>query len=79
MRIGSELVSGLIVGFGIGWLLDCAFETKPLFIIIFFLAGGVAGILNVMRAANEHFKNVDTKCDENDTAEENQPGRKDED
>lgn len=52
-RIGVELVAGLVVGGGIGWLLDSAFGTMPLFLILFFFIGSAAGVLNVYRAARQ--------------------------
>ena len=52
-RIGIELVAGLVVGGGIGWLLDKLFGTLPLFLILFFFLGSAAGILNVYRAARQ--------------------------
>ena len=48
-RIGAELISGVIVGAGIGYLLDILFGTRPLLLIIFLFLGGVAGFLNVYR------------------------------
>jgi ATP synthase protein I len=51
LRLSSEFVAGIIVGAGIGWLLDRAFGTSPWGFIAFFLLGFVAGVLNVMRAA----------------------------
>lgn len=50
-RLSSEMVAGIIVGGGIGWLLDRAFGTSPWGFIAFFLLGFAAGVLNVMRAA----------------------------
>lgn len=50
-RIGTELVSGLIVGVGIGWFLDNWLGTKPWMMVIFIFLGGGAGISNVYRAA----------------------------
>jgi ATP synthase protein I len=52
-RIGVELVAALAVGGGIGWLLDRWFGTLPLFLIVFFVLGAIAGLLNVFRAAKE--------------------------
>ncbi len=49
MRVGVELVSALGVAMAIGWGLDHWLHTTPLFIIIFILFGGAAGILNVWR------------------------------
>ena len=48
-RIGTELLAGLIIGAGIGWTVDQWFVTTPLFLIIFFILGGVAGIYNLWR------------------------------
>src|SRR5262249_30121527 len=52
-RIAILLVAALLVGGGIGWLLDHWFGTTPLFLIIFFFLGAGAGMLNVFRAAKE--------------------------
>jgi ATP synthase protein I len=49
MRAGSEFVSAVIVGLGIGWVLDRALHTNPAFLIVFFLIGVAAGIWNVIR------------------------------
>jgi ATP synthase protein I len=52
-RIGVELVAALAVGGGIGWLLDHWLGTLPLFLLVFFVLGAVAGLLNVFRAAKD--------------------------
>jgi ATP synthase protein I len=57
-RFATELVVALVVGgglgFGVDWLFGhFGFHTRPVFIIVFFVAGAAAGIRNVMRAANE--------------------------
>jgi ATP synthase protein I len=49
LRAGSEFVSAVIVGSGIGWVLDRALGTKPAFLIVFFLIGVAAGVWNVIR------------------------------
>lgn len=51
-RIGTELVAGLVVGVGIGWLLDYWLGTKPWLMVLFFFLGSGAGILNVYRAVS---------------------------
>ena len=51
-RLGTELVAAVAVGTIIGFILDNWFDTKPWFIIIFFLIGVIAGILNVIKVAN---------------------------
>ena len=52
-RLGTELVAAVAVGTIIGFILDNWFDTKPWLIIIFFFLGAVAGILNVIRTANQ--------------------------
>jgi ATP synthase protein I len=49
LRAGSEFVSAVILGLGIGWVLDRALHTNPVFMIVFFLIGVAAGIWNVIR------------------------------
>jgi ATP synthase protein I len=43
----------VIVGTIIGFILDSWFDTKPWLIIVFFFLGSVAGIYNVIKAANK--------------------------
>lgn len=49
MRVSVELVAALAVGVAIGWGLDRWLGTMPLFLVIFVLLGGAAGIMNVWR------------------------------
>ena len=49
MRIGTELVAALVIGVGIGLLLDNWLGTKPWFMLVFFILGSTAGIFNVYR------------------------------
>ena len=51
MKVGSEFVAGVIVGFVIGYTIDRLFGTSPWGMIVFLLLGFAAGTLNVMRAA----------------------------
>jgi ATP synthase protein I len=51
LRLATELVAGVGVGGVIGWGLDRAFGTSPLFLVLFLIFGAAAGILNVMRTA----------------------------
>ena len=53
-RVATELLAGLIVGAGLGIMLDNWMETKPLFMIICFLIGGFAGIYNLWRQVAGH-------------------------
>jgi ATP synthase protein I len=49
LRVGVELVSALAVAVAIGWGLDHWLHTLPLFLIVFVLLGGAAGVANVWR------------------------------
>jgi ATP synthase protein I len=51
VRVGVEMVSALVVGVGIGYGLDLWLGTKPWFLVIFFLLGSAAAIMNVYRSA----------------------------
>jgi ATP synthase protein I len=50
-RLSSELVGGVLVGAGLGWLIDRLLGIAPWGFIVFVLLGFVAGVLNVMRSA----------------------------
>jgi ATP synthase protein I len=50
-RLSSELVGGVLVGAGLGWLIDRVLGISPWGFIVFLLLGFVAGVLNVMRSA----------------------------
>ncbi len=52
-KLGTELVAAVAVGTIIGFILDNWFGTKPWLIIIFFFLGAAAGMLNVIRTANQ--------------------------
>jgi len=51
LKLGSEFVAGVLVGFGIGWLVDQGLGTSPWGLIVFVLLGFGAGTMNVMRSA----------------------------
>jgi ATP synthase protein I len=50
-RLSSELVAGVLVGAGLGWLIDRVLGVGPWGLIVFLLLGFAAGVLNVMRSA----------------------------
>ena len=52
-KLGTELVAAVLVGTIIGFILDTWFDTKPWLIILFFLLGSIAGILNVIKVAKK--------------------------
>ena len=58
-KLGTELVSAVVVGAIIGFILDSWFDTKPWLIIVFFFLGTAAGILNVIRTAKQMQKKED--------------------
>lgn len=52
VRIGTDVLAALIVGGGLGWLVDTyLFPSGPWGLVIGLLFGMVAGILNAYRAA----------------------------
>ena len=51
-RFVSELVAGLIVGGGIGWLLDEWLNTSPWLFIVFIVIGMIAAFWNMIRLAS---------------------------
>ena len=51
-KMSTELVSAVVVGTIIGFILDKTFGTKPWLILIFFV-GVAAGIINVVKSAKK--------------------------
>lgn len=51
MKLSSEFIAGIVVGAGLGWLIDRMAGTSPWGLIIFLFLGFGAGVLNVLRAA----------------------------
>ncbi|MER3423589.1 MAG: hypothetical protein C4293_10490 [Nitrospiraceae bacterium] len=52
VRIGTELLASVIVGGGLGWLVDTyLFASRPWGVVIGLILGVIAGILNAYRAA----------------------------
>lgn len=50
-RVFVELLAGVLVGGGLGWLLDQQFGTRPWLLLAFLLLGIAAGFWNVIRTA----------------------------
>ena len=48
-KISTEIIASLIVGVGIGLIVDNYLGTKPFGLIIFFILGAFAGFLNIYR------------------------------
>ncbi len=57
-KMSTELVSAVAVGTIIGFILDTWFDTKPWLILIFFLVGVIAGIMNVFKSAKKMQKKI---------------------
>ena len=53
LKMSTELVSAVLVGTIIGFILDNWFGTKPWLILIFFFVGVIAGIMNVIKSAKK--------------------------
>lgn len=51
LRVTVDLVAGIAVGTFVGWLLDGWLDTRPWFMIVFFMLGAAAGFRNVIRTA----------------------------
>ncbi len=51
MRLAFDLLAGVVIGVGLGLLLDYWLGTKPWLLIVFFFLGAGAGMLNVYRTA----------------------------
>jgi ATP synthase protein I len=50
-RLTTEMAAALVVGAGIGWLMDSWLGTGPWGMLVFLFVGFVAGILNAYRTA----------------------------
>ena len=48
-KISTELIAALVVGVGIGLIVDNYLGTKPFGLILFFILGSFAGFLNIYR------------------------------
>lgn len=55
-RVGTELLSGVLVGAAIGYVLDRMLGSKPWLLVVFMFFGGAAGVINVYRFAKSEEK-----------------------
>ena len=51
LKMGTEFVAAVFVASFIGFYVDKWLETTPIFILMFFIIGSVAGIFNVVRSS----------------------------
>jgi ATP synthase protein I len=52
-RLASEFAAAIIVGAGLGYLIDMVLPTRPWAMVVLLLLGFAAGVLNVVRATKE--------------------------
>ncbi len=52
-RMVTELVTGIVMGFGIGWGLDGLFGTLPILMVLFTMLGFAAGVRVMLGTARE--------------------------
>ncbi|MEM7446161.1 MAG: AtpZ/AtpI family protein [Pseudomonadota bacterium] len=52
-RVAVELTAALVVGGGIGYVLDRWLGTQPWLLIVFFMVGAAAGFLTIYRTGQE--------------------------
>ena len=52
-RLASEFTAAIIVGAGLGYLIDMVLPTRPWAMVVLLLLGFAAGVLNVVRATRE--------------------------
>ncbi|MDX6751558.1 AtpZ/AtpI family protein [Geminicoccaceae bacterium 1502E] len=50
LQAGIEMIAGVAGGLLLGWALDAWLGTRPLFLIVFFVLGAGAGMLNAFRS-----------------------------
>jgi len=63
-RIAVDMLAALLVGVGLGLVLDRWLNTVPLFLILFLFLGGAAGILNAYRTATRQSMAVGYRKDD---------------
>jgi len=61
-RMVIELVTGMLLGVGIGYGLDVLFGTLPIFLIIFSLFGFAAGVKTMLGSAKQLAKDAADKA-----------------
>ena len=73
-RMVIELVAGLGIGFGIGYGLDAVFGTQPFLMVLFVLFGLAAGVLTMVRTAQEVQAKIQAGSSNEPDAEERRDG-----
>lgn len=57
--LGTEFAGAVLVGIGLGILLDWLFKSKVIFTIVFTLFGCAAGVVNMYKSAKKMEKELD--------------------
>ena len=70
-RMVTELVAGLLIGFGIGYGIDVLAGTMPIFLVLFTLLGFGAGVNVMVRTARE----IQAKREADEAAKEKDDAR----
>ncbi|MEP7241844.1 MAG: AtpZ/AtpI family protein [Devosia sp.] len=53
LRLGSEFVAAIVIGAGLGYIIDMVLPTRPWGMVVLLLLGFAAGVLNVVRATRD--------------------------
>ena len=56
VQIAADLLAGVLVGAGVGYVLDMILGVRPIMLAVFLLFGGAAGFLNVYRTVKNEEK-----------------------
>lgn len=56
VQITADLLAGVLVGAGVGYVLDMILGVRPIMLAVFLLFGGAAGFLNVYRTVKNEEK-----------------------
>ncbi|PWE32233.1 F0F1 ATP synthase subunit I [Maritimibacter sp. 55A14] len=73
-RMITELVTGIVMGVGIGWGLDSLFGTKPVFLVLMTLLGFAAGVRVMLGTAREMQRKYESDAAAARDAGDNGPG-----
>ena len=74
LRIAAEFVAAILVGSGIGYLIDEVAGTGPWALLGMFILGFAAGILNVIRVVAELNTRSSTSPEDKDDADQRRDG-----
>ena len=69
-NVMSDLIAGVICGFGMGYGLDRWLGTRPVFIAVFLVLGCMAGVLNVVRFLRQYDEKQRMKRSDNPEGKE---------